>query len=171
VQSGEEAVSESTSTKGTSDQIACQDPVTGELIQPGPGVECSVPEQAEVLEEPVVKDLEGGGKSVNVKGRFDKNQVTPATPNRIAVIDRKTGELITKRPSDPNAAVRYDRSIARIKAMMNRQSRRHPAETLYPEVLTSGGVKVHLQGRFQVPLVATISEDGQTHLGHQHHQH
>ena len=130
-----------------------------------------MPEQAEALEEPEVKELEGGGKSVDVKGRFDKNQVAPATANRIAVIDRKTGELITKRPSDPNAAIRYDRSIARIKAMIKRQSKRHPAETLYPEVMASGGVKVHLQGRFQVPLVATISEDGQTHLRHQQHRH
>jgi len=167
-QSGAETVDDSASTQGSQSQIACQDPTTGELVQPGPDVECSVPEQAKSLEEPVVKDLEGGGKSVELKGRFDKNQVKPATPNRIAVIDRQTGELITERPSDPNAAIRYDRSIARIKTMMNRQSKIQPAEILYPEVSADGGVMVHLQGRFQVPLVANLSEDGQVQIQHQH---
>ncbi len=167
VQSGAEAVSDSTSKQGSAaEKVACIDPKTGELTQPGPGIDCSVPEQAKVYEEPVIKDLEGGGQLIDPKGRFDQKQEQPATANRVVVIDRQTGEVLNQRPSDPNAAIRYDRSIERLNALMERQSRRHPAEVLYAEPLANGGFLIDPQGRFQIPLVATKSADGQFHVGH-----
>ena len=167
VEGAGETVGNIAPAESAASQIACQDPETGELIQPGPGVDCRVPEEAKALEEPVVKELEGGGTSVELKGRFDKNQEAPTSSNRMAVIDPKTGELVTSRPSDPQAAIRYDRSVARAKAILERQSKTTSLEPVYREALPNGGVRVHLQGRFQVPLVAELSEDGQVHLRHQ----
>lgn len=165
---GSETAENSTSSEASPSQIACVDPATGKLIQPGPGVECSVPKQDKVQVEPVVRDLEGGGKIIDPKGKFDQNKTGQTTADRLAVLDRKTGKLITQRPSDAKAAARYDRSVARARIIMRRQAKLQSTEVLYPEVLADGGIIVDLQGRFQVPLVAELSEDGQVRIQHQH---
>lgn len=161
------------SEKASPARTACIDPATGKLIPPGPDVKCSVPAQATTDEEPIVRDLEGGGKAIDLKGQGHKNQVEPASQNRMAVVDRKTGELLTSRPGDALAAARYDRSVARARSIMKRQQAARSDtlsvnQILVPEALPSGGIKIDLQGRFQVPLVAKLSKDGQVHLRHQH---
>lgn len=168
VSRGGETAKNDTSSGAQPSQVACLDPKTGKLVQPGPDVECSVPEQDKVEEDLVVKELEGGGKIVDPKGKFDQNKTGQTTANRLAVLDRKTGKLITQRPDDAKAAARYDRSVARAKIIMKRQSKLQSTQALYPEVLANGGIIVDLQGQFQVPLVAKLSKDGQVRIRHQH---
>lgn len=157
-----------------SGRVACVDPETGELVRPGPDVaspdvECRVPAEDKVRQEPVVRDLEDGGKAIDLNGRFDKKQVQPTSPKRLAVIDPETGELVTQRPSDAKAAARYDRSISRAQALAAKRSGRSQEDReLAPEVMANGGIKIDLKGRFQRPLLATLSKDGQLHLRHQH---
>lgn len=167
-QGGDKTAPTDTSSDTSSGQVACLDPATGELIEPGPGVECRVPEQEKVQEEPVVKDLEGGGKLIDPKGTLDKNEAGQTSANRMAVLDRKTGELITERPDDPKAAARYDRSVARAMLIMKRQSKRGQPEAWSMTDLSDGGILIDPKGRFEVPLVAKLSKDGQVRIQHQH---
>lgn len=168
VSRGGETAKNDTSSGSQPSQIACLDPKTGKLAQPGPDIECSVPKQGEAQEDLVVRELEGGGQIIDPKGKFDKNKTGQTTANRVAVVDRKTGKLITQRPNDAKAAARYDRSVARARIIMKRQSKLRSTQVLYPEVLANGGIIVDLQGHFQVPLVAKLSEDGQVRTRHQH---
>ena len=164
LENGDQAAGDGTSSV----RVACVDPATGELIQPGPDVDCSLPAETKTGEEPEVRDLEGGGKIVDLKGQFDQNQAKPASPNRFVVIDRETGDLLTERPTDAKAAARYDRSVARAQILMKREAGKEAATILYSEALAAGGVMVDLQGHFQVPLVATQSADGQVRVQHQY---
>ncbi|MGI9493238.1 MAG: hypothetical protein ACR2QF_12630 [Geminicoccaceae bacterium] len=169
-ESGGDSISSDNSEHGSAGRLACVDPETGKLIEPGPDDDCIVPEQAESDEEPepVVKDLEGGGKVIDPKGTTNQNQTSSGSANRMVVIDRKTGKLLTQRPSDPKAAIRYDRSVARATAILKRQLKDTPAEIVYPEVMANGGMKIDPKGRFLVPLIAKRSEDGQIEIRHQH---
>lgn len=165
---GDKTARTGASSDASSGQVACLDPATGKLIEPGPGVECRVPEEDKVQEEPVIKDLEGGGKLIDPKGRFDKNQAGQTPANRMAVLDRKTGKLITQRPEDPKAAARYDRSIARATLIMKRQSKHRQPAVWFVEDLPDGGIIIDPQGRFEVPLVVKLSKDGQVRIQHHH---
>ncbi|MGI9506077.1 MAG: post-PEP-CTERM-1 domain-containing protein [Geminicoccaceae bacterium] len=163
---GEEAAEKVTSSDASPARTACIDPESGALALPGSGVDCSVPAQAKPEEEPVVRDLEDGGKIIDLKGKFDKKESTPGSKGRMAVIDPETGKLIPHRPSDAKAAARYERSLARARARAGGGATSREAPVA--ETLPGGGFKVDLNGRFDVPLVATLSKDGETRIRHQH---
>lgn len=163
---GEEVADKVTSSDAAPARTACIDPESGALALPGSGVDCSVPAQAKPKEAPVVKDLEGGGKTIDLKGKFDKNQAKPEGQGRMAVIDPETGALIPHRPGDAKAAARYERSLARARARAGGGAER--LEAAVPKALPDGGFTVDLNGRFQMPLVATLSKDGQVRIRHQH---
>ena len=164
---------EETSDIGTSSEVsanktACVDPATGELLEPGADAECSVPAPTASAEKPVVRDLEGGGKAIDLSGKLKNNEIKPAGGNRVAVIDPRTGELLTERPDDDRAAASYDRIFQRAQILISRQANTSAVKaTLSPEVMASGGMKIDFKGRFQVPLVAKLSEDGKVELQHQ----
>jgi len=166
-QSRAKNIDASTTAQESAGRVACQDPETGKLIQPGPDVDCDLPEQAKPLKEPVVRELEGGGQALDTNGNFRQNQTEPAPANRVAIIDRETGKLMTQRPSDPLAAAQYDRSVARLNALAKRQSNAALDEPLEVEELANGVLKLNLRGRFLTPLVATKTDDGQIQVQHQ----
>ena len=161
---GEEVADEVTSSDASPTRTVCIDPESGAIALPGSGVDCSIPAEAKTAEEPVVKDLEGGGKIIDLKGKFDQNEVVPAGQGRMAVIDPETGELISQRPRDAKAAARHERSLARARARAGGGTPSREAPT--PEALPDGGFTVDLDGRFQVPLVATLAKDGQVRIRH-----
>jgi hypothetical protein len=75
---------------------------------------------------------------------------SPSAPGMRAYVDPATGKLTDRPP--PGAAALPAASHSGVGL----------AETPAP----GGGVMVHLQGRFQSPLVATVGPDGQVRVEH-----
>jgi len=90
-----------TSSDASSEQIACIDPATGELLKPGPDVDCRIPTQAKAKKgDPVVRDLEGGGKAIDLRDKVNQNKINPASQGMMAAINPETGELTTPSPGE-----------------------------------------------------------------------
>lgn len=162
-----------------SGQKACIDPATGKLVSPEERPECRVaPDEAaapddgerqtsEGLEEEAMDD----GSKVDLEGRFQQNRATtPPTRDggRIAIIDPRTGELVT---GEAPARLREREDLERLfqefdASLEEAVSEAQSVEGLEEQRLTTGAVKVDLEGRFRSPLVATVSPDGGVVLRH-----
>lgn len=167
-------------------QKACIDPKTGALVSPEEHPECkaliedalrkerekdSIEESVEGLKE---EPLQGGGKKIDLKGRFKMHGTTPpqslapSARGRIAVVNPDTGQLVT---GDAAARLR-NRADLRMTVEMFDASLRVMMATAQDvsgfeeQRLETGAIKLDLQGRFRIPLTAIIGPDGGIALGH-----